>query len=320
MRRFVQAAVVGVVLGLLVGGVAGPARGAAYVIGPEDVLQISVWLHPELERTVTVGGEGNITFPPLGDLHAAGQTTEQLATRVGDRLSSYLRQTATVTVTVAQYLNQSVYVTGAVGHAARYGFERIPGLLDVINQAGGALPTADLTQVQIIRREGDQRRLMTADVSRALREGTAAGLPELKPGDTILVPAAALPGTAPTTGTGDAAGVLGEVNRAGLYPVGSGADLWMVLAAAGGLTARGNLGDVRVVRPKEGANSVFSVNLRAQLRHGAREPFVVRPGDVVVVSGNAGVPAAWNGFTQLLAISRDLINIVVLGDYLKRNR
>ena len=102
MRRFVKASAVGTVLTLLALAAAGPALGAAYVIVSEDVLQISVWLHPELERTVAVDTDGNITFPPLGEIHAAGQTSDQLSNRLADRLSSYLRQTATVTVTVSQ--------------------------------------------------------------------------------------------------------------------------------------------------------------------------------------------------------------------------
>jgi len=293
------------------------ARAEEYLIGPEDVLQVSVWMHPELERSVTVGTGGNITFPPLGDLKAAGQTRDQLAARLADRLSTYLRQTATVTVSVSQYLSQSVFVSGAVAKPGRYGFERLPGLLDVISQAGGATAGADLTQVQIIRRDGDLRRPQTVDLARTLAGGSEAGLPALRTGDTVVVP------SGPPAGViipADAVGVLGEVNRPGLYPVGTGLDLWNTLAAAGGLTARGNLADVRVVvRQKDGSTSVLPVNLKEQLQRAARQPVVVHAGDVVVVTGTTGWGSAWTGFTQFLSISRDLVNIVVLADYLKKN-
>lgn len=321
MRRTWQAVVM-VVLALAAVGAARPAGGAEYVIGAEDVLQVSVWMHPELERGVTVDASGNITFPPIGELRAAGQTPTQLGNRLADRLSSYLRQTATVTVTVTQYMSQSVFVSGAVATPGRYGFEVVPGLLDVINRAGGATAGADLSRVQVLRREGDLRRPLNVDLARALREGTNAGLPELRPGDTIVVPGGP---TAPGEGGGvavasaDAVGVLGEVTRPGLYPVGSGQDLWMVLAAAGGLTARGRFADVRVVRPTDGGSSVFRVDLADQLRRGAREPFVVRPGDAVVVMGGGGWSTAWAVLSQTLTLSRDLVNIVVVSDYLREN-
>lgn len=321
MRGSRQAVVVGA-LALLALGAAWPACGAEYVIGAEDVLQVSVWMHPELERSVTVDANGNITFPPIGDLKAGGQTPGQLGTRLGDRLSSYLRQTATVTVTVTQFMSQSVFVSGAVATPGRYGFEVVPGLLDAINRAGGATAAADLSRVQVIRREGDLQRPVLVDLARALREGTSAGLPGLRPGDTIVVPGganAAGEGGGPAVASGDAVGVLGEVTRPGLYPVGSGQDLWMALASAGGLTPRGRLGDVRVVRPKETGSSVFRVDLKGQLTRGARETFMVRPGDVVVVMGGSGWGTTWTVLSQALSLSRDLVNIVVVSDYLQNN-
>ena len=91
----------------------------------------------------------------------------------------------------------------------------------------------------------------------------------------------------------------------------------MVLAAAGGVTPHGNLGDVRVVRPKDSGTSVFGVNLKDQLARGAREPFVVHSGDVVFVTGGGAWSSTWTALTQFLSISRDLVNVVVLADYLK---
>jgi polysaccharide biosynthesis/export protein len=316
MRRSWRA-VLGMAFVLVVSLAARPACGEEYVIGAEDVLRVSVWMHPELEREVTVGADSSITFPPVGDLKAGGQTTNQLATRLSDRLSSYLRQTATVTVTVTHYLSQSVFVSGGVATPGRYGFERLPGVIDVISQAGGAIPGADLSKVQLIRREGDLRRPQTVDVARALREGTDAGLPALKPGDAVVVPAEPIGGGGARV-SADVAGVLGEVARPGLYPVGAGQDLWLVLAAAGGLTPLGNLGDVRVVRPKDSGTAVFGVNLKDQLTHGVREPFVVRSGDVIYVTGRGGWSHTWGALTQFLSISRDLANIVVVADYLNR--
>ena len=314
MRRLtLGSAALALAAALLVMLVPGRARAEEYVIGAEDVLQISVWMHPELERSVTVRADGNIVLPPIGEVKAAGQSPTQLGSRLADRLSTYLRQTTTVTVSVTQYLSQSVYVSGAVAKPGRYGFERLPGVMDVINQAGGATLGADLTQVQIVRREGDRQRPIVVDVARALREGAAGDMPALKPGDSVVVPAGAVPGA----GTGETAGVLGEVNRPGLYPVGSGQDLWTVLAAAGGLTSRANLADVRVVvRQKDSSTSVFSVNLKEQLRSGAREPYVVHSGDVVVVSG--GGASFWGGFSQVLGLGLQVANIFALVDYSRK--
>jgi polysaccharide export outer membrane protein len=295
-----------------------PARFAHaedYVLGPEDVIAVSVWLHPELERSVAINADGNITLPPVGDLKAAGLTTKALGERIADRMTAYLRQTTTVTVTVTKYLSRSVFVSGSVATPGRYGFERIPTIVEVLGSAGGALTGADLANVQVVRLENGVRRTMQADVAAAMRDGDTSRLPELRPGDTIVV-TGVIPGggQAHPLAPGEGAGVLGEVNHPGLYPVGGGADLWAMLAAAGGTTARANLSLVRVLSRTESGTNVASYDLREVLEHGSRAPVTVRSGDVVVVMSKG--PNAWTGLINVLAISRDLLNVAVLVDYL----
>lgn len=297
---------------------AAAARAVEYTLGYEDGVAVSVWMHPELERTLTIGSDGNVTYSPIGEVKAAGLTTKQLADRIADRLSTYLRQTVTVTVTVSQYLSRSVFVSGAVAKPGRYGFENIPGLVDVVSQAGGALPGADLSAVQVIRREGEARRTLTADVASALRDGVVSGLPSLRPGDTVVVPggmgaAAAAPG--------EGAGVIGEVTRPGIYPVGAGQELWALLAVAGGPTPRSDLTTVRVLTRTGAGQAVVTVNLRDALRRGTPAPFMVRAGDVVVISPTSAtaIGQTWTGLTAVLAVSRDLLNLAVLRDVYRRS-
>lgn len=297
----------------------GAAAAEDYVLGADDVIAVSVWLHPELERTVTINSSGMIIYPPLGELRAAGLTPRQLGDRLAERLGGFLRQTTAVTVTVTQFMSQSVFVSGAVARPGRYGFERIPGLIDAISQAGGALPGADLSRVQVVRKEGEIRKSINADVASALRDGIGVPLPDLRPGDTIVVPAT-LAGV--TSAAGEGVGVLGEVNRPGLYPVGGGQDLWTVLAAAGGITLRGDLSNVSVITRQGAGQAVVTVNLRDALAHGTRAPFVLRSGDVVFVASTAATAAGktWIALQQVLAASRDVLNLVLIRDVFTRGR
>jgi polysaccharide export outer membrane protein len=283
------------------------AQHEEYVLGTDDVLGISVWMHAELDRVVTVDAQGDITLPPIGEVKAAGLTAKQLADRIGDRLSSYLRQTTTVTVSVTQFMSHSVSVSGAVARPGRYGFEHIPGLLDVLSQAGGALSTAELSRVQILRKEGARLRSLPADLTTALQMGTEEGLPKLLPGDVIVVPAGATGGAVAT----DAVGVLGEVNRPGLYSVGTGQDLWVVLSQAGGPTGRSNLSAIKVLtREQPDAQRAVTVNLQETLERGNRSPFMVKPGDIVYLTPRGG--GAWGGFLTMLSVTRDVVGIVTL--------
>lgn len=294
---------------------AGPAGAEEYVLGPEDVVAVSVWLHPELERTVAITADGNVTLPPVGDVKAAGLTTKQLGERIADRMSAYLRQTTTVTVTVAKYMSRSVYVSGSVASPGRYGFERIPSIVEVLGSAGGALTGAQLEAVQVVRTENGVRRTLRADVAAAMREGDTSGLPELRAGDTVIV-SGVVPGggAGPGLAPGEGAGVLGEVHRPGLVAVGDGADVWAVLAAAGGTTERANLRSVRVLTRTESGTSVTAYDLRDVLDHGSRAPVTIRSGDIVVLLPRGA--NVWTGLVSVLSVSRDLLNVAVLVDYL----
>jgi polysaccharide biosynthesis/export protein len=281
-----------------------------YVLGPDDVVTISVYLHPELERTVGVSIQGNITFPPLGEIKALGLTAKQLGDQIADKLSTYLRQTSAVTVTVTKFMSRSVFVSGAVAVPGRYGFEKIPSLMEVIGQAGGALPGADLTRVEIIRKEGEARRSFFADVATALRDPKAT-LPDLKAGDTIVVPMGAL---GPSGMPGGGVGVIGEVAKPGLYPVGGSQDIWQIIAAAGGFTPRGKLTDVRVITNDGGHQAVVTINLKEVLDKGGKNPYLVKSGDIVFVSssGAANFGRAWVGLVGLLVVTRSALDIVLI--------
>jgi polysaccharide export outer membrane protein len=283
-----------------------------YIIGPEDVLQISVFAHPELERTVTVNAAGIVTFPPLGELKAAGLTVKQASDRLGERLSTYLRQTTTATVSVKEFLSHSIYISGAVAHPGRFGFETMPPLLDVLNSAGGALPGADMSHVVIIRREGANRRQITVDLASALEQGNESTLPTLEAGDAIVV---MLSASATGTSAGDAVGILGEVGHPGLYPIGTGEELWRALALAGGPTAASNLRNVRVLTKENNTPTTVTVDLRETLERGNKTPYMLKPGDIVFV--DARRISMYGVFRELIAVSSDVANLVLVIDALK---
>lgn len=291
-----------------------PAAAEEYVLGPEDVLSVSVWMHAELERSVTINSEGNVTLPPIGEVKAAGLTTKQLGDRVAEQLTRYLRSTTNVTITVTQFMSRSVYVTGAVAKPGRYGFEQIPSMVDVIAQAGGATMGADLSGAQVVRKEGDARRTMSVDLAAVLRGADTSALPELRPGDTVVIPGPGAPGA---TG-GEGIAVLGEVVKPGLFATAGKMDVWAAIASAGGTTARGNLADVRLLTRTEGGQTVTALNLRQVLERGSRAPMALSPGDVVVVMPKG--PTVWGGLTAVLGLSRDLLNIVVVADYLQNRK
>jgi polysaccharide export outer membrane protein len=262
---------------------------------------------------VTVSSEGTIAFPPLGDVTAGGLTAKQLGDRIGERLSTYLRESSTVTVTVTRYMSRSVHVIGAVSVPGRYGFAEIPNLLDAINAAGGAVPGADLARVQLIRKSGPKPGTTVVDLARAQREGTTASLPPLAAGDMIVLQSLT---QAPAPGEGFA--VLGDVARPGIYPASGATTIWLALAQGGGLTSTGDLSNIKLVQIRSDGQQVTSINLKDVLKRGGRTPPMVQGGDVVYVPTRTSSIAAkgWVALTQTLALTADFVNIVIIADYL----
>ncbi|NWF91207.1 MAG: polysaccharide biosynthesis/export family protein [Ignavibacteriaceae bacterium] len=302
---------------LLTTMVAGPGEGEtenSYVLNPEDVLSISVWERPDLSRTVTVRAGGAITFPPLGDVQAAGLSPAGLARYLEERLTDLLRGPVQVTIEMVAFNSRRITVSGAVTAPGRYSFEQIPGILEALGAAGGLGATADLGRVQIFRKVGEQQTVLTVDLTDALQTGDFGSLPPLVPGDVIYVPAVG----GPWGELGRAAYVIGEVARPGAYAVGTGLDLVKVLSLAGGPGPGADLEHVRIVgRDPKGKSFVAEVDVERYLEAG-RSDFIVQPGDAIGVPAQRrrGTGAAWLATREILGLSRDVLNLFLISDVL----
>jgi len=263
--------------------VASAQRTAEYRIGQGDALSVSVWRHPDLERTVIVRGNGLITFPPIGDVTAAGLTPTDLGREIMQRLRDYTRETTQVTVTVTQFNSRALFLTGQVVAPGRYSFEVMPDVLQLLSQAGGPLPSADLSNVSIIRPTTTGPEVMPIDVSAYMRGQVTDPLPDLMPGDTVDVPS--IIGTGALTGQGMVY-IFGEVNAPGAYPATDGTDLLQLISIAGGTTPTASLEDVAVVMTGENGQVVAKVNLRSVISNGSSNPFMLADGDRVFVPGD----------------------------------
>lgn len=124
---------------------------SAYVIGPQDILQVSVWRQPELSVDVAiVRPDGKISVPLLDDVQAAGLTPTELKALLADRWSEYITAPQ-VTVIVRQINSKVVYVLGEV---ARQGAIPIRGdfrVVDALAASGGFGAFAGKDQIKIIR-------------------------------------------------------------------------------------------------------------------------------------------------------------------------
>jgi polysaccharide export outer membrane protein len=125
-----------------------------YVIGPEDILFISVWREDSLSKQYGVRPDGKITVPLIRDVQAAGLTPERLGEQLTQALGEYFTKPE-ITVTVIQINSKKFFISGEVNRPGQYPLVTAIKVFDALNAAGGFKDFANKKAIVIIR--GTQR-------------------------------------------------------------------------------------------------------------------------------------------------------------------
>ena len=159
-----------------------------YLIGPEDVLEISVWKDEALTRVVVVRPDGKISFPLVGELCVARQTVAWAREQIKEKLSGFMSEIE-VTVTVNQVNSVRVYLIGKVLRPGEYKIGRAINVMQALALAGGMAPFADEDEILILRTESDGGQSQIPFDYKAVKRGKVLeqNVP-LKTGDVVVVP------------------------------------------------------------------------------------------------------------------------------------
>jgi polysaccharide biosynthesis/export protein len=161
-----------------------------YIIGPEDVLEITVWRNQDLSKVVAVRPDGRISMPLIGDVTAVGRTPSQLTEEIVSRLKEF-KENPSIAIVVKEVNSYTVFILGEVQKPGKYPLKSKTTLLQGITIAGGFTPTAARNKMVLFRfvdnGTGDERMKASYD-DIVLRDGSRQNV-ELKPGDTVVVPA-----------------------------------------------------------------------------------------------------------------------------------
>jgi len=128
---------------------------AEYIIGPEDVLQISVWREPELAARVQVRPDGKIDLPLVNDIQASGLTTRQLREAITAGIRRFVPD-PTVSIMVVELRSQTVSIIGGVAKPGIYALGGPTTVMELVAKAGGFLDFAKVKEVQIVRQVNDR--------------------------------------------------------------------------------------------------------------------------------------------------------------------
>ena len=163
-----------------------------FLLGPEDVLEVTVWHNQDLSRTVVVRPDGKISLPLIGDVQASGLNASQVAAKIAARLTEF-KENPNVSVSLKEVNSYFIFVLGEVLKPGKYPLKSYATVLQGVSMAGGFTIYASKNRMQVIRTQtsegGKENQIRIPVPYNELVSGK--GEIEnfiLKSGDTIVVP------------------------------------------------------------------------------------------------------------------------------------
>ena len=249
-----------------------------------DRLRITVKEDPEISRIYAVAGDGTIDFPMIGRIRVADLTVGDAADFIERKLEESFFKKATVKVEVAEFVEGSIMVLGAVRSPGVLPFkgDQILTLLEAITMCGGLMDDADASQVRILRWKpggGMQREVISVDVRDMFNKMDFGRDQFLRPRDIVFVPA-----------LGEGKGkleflALGEVGEPGFHAWVEGMDVIRAITVVGGVTREAQLDACRLLR-NDGSGNYIPIPIDLSRLLGSADMSMntaVLPGDIIFV-------------------------------------
>lgn len=161
---------------------------AAYLLAPGDALDISVWKEEGLQQQqFLIGPDGNIIYPLVGTVTAAGRTIHDLKELLSIKLADYIADPS-ISVKLLGNQGNAVFVIGKVNKPGQVVAGRRLDVLQALSLAGGLSVFADEGNITVQRRIGSEIRVFPFDYGDVIDGDHLEQNILLEPGDTIAVP------------------------------------------------------------------------------------------------------------------------------------
>jgi len=159
-----------------------------YVIGPDDMLMITVWKNDALSRTLPVRPDGKVSLPLLHDVQAAGLTAMQLRDKLASAFGEFMPNPE-VSVTVMDVRSYRVSVLGEVQKPGVLQLKADTTVLEAIALAGGFRDFASPGKITILRKDSNgATQKIRFNYNRVVKDNRSEDNVTLKSGDVVVVP------------------------------------------------------------------------------------------------------------------------------------
>jgi polysaccharide export outer membrane protein len=287
-----------------------------YLIGPEDLLEITVLEAPDFNRTVRVSDDGAISLALLGEIQVAGMSTREVQLLLEDRLRQTYMKDPQVGVFVQEMRSHPVAVFGAVDKPGVYQIRYAKPLVEVLSMAQGLATDAGDTVI-VERHSGDPaepgfaallgpKANTATDSPNGLPATSGGGAVQVSGGESITLKLKDLldssgphsnvlvyPGDSVKVTRAGIVYVLGQVHKPGGFVLKTNEDISVLqaIAFAEGTTpnAKGKNAMIFVASPN-GERKEVAINLD-KIMAGKEPSPVLKPNDVLFVPNSGGKEA-----------------------------
>jgi len=158
-----------------------------YIIGPGDVLDISVWNNEALTKAVTVLPDGKIHFPLIGEIVVGGKTLVDLEKELKTKIHPFVPDPE-LSVMVQQVNSMLIYMIGKVNRPGRFALNTNINVLQALTMAGGLNAFAKRNKIKIFREEKDKTVILPFEYDEVTEGKNLEQNVELRRGDIVVVP------------------------------------------------------------------------------------------------------------------------------------
>ncbi len=184
MKKFLMACVVIVALAWATGAM---AQDPNYTVKPGDLLAISVWKEPDLQKETLVRPDGAFSFPLVGEVDAKGKTVADLNKTLAQRLAKYISDPV-VTVAIQEIKGNKVYVIGQVNKPGEFIMNPSVDVMQALSMAGGTTPFASLGDIVVLRRTPAGKQSLPFRYNDVVKGRKMDQNIDLQAGDVVVVP------------------------------------------------------------------------------------------------------------------------------------
>lgn len=244
-----------------------------FVLGPEDLLTISVWGNKELTTEMPVRPDGFISYPLIGDIKALGLTPSQLKDEITKRLRKYITD-ASVTVVVKTINSINISVAGEVVQPGTYKVNRPITLMHVFSLVKGFTVKADLRKSYLLR-NGQK---LNINFYALVKEDDFTQNIWLKPNDLVFI----------HDNFGNRINIMGEVTKPQVVTYQEGMTVMDAVLLAEGLTDIAKANDTKIYRNNKNRSGKSTEKLKVQLdkvifEGDLSKNILLKPGDIIHV-------------------------------------